>query len=81
MSPVANLDVLFQPLKLGPFELSNRFVYPPLTRCRALESIPQQSAAEYYSQRSTAGGLVIAEGTIVEPRGYGCGLMENYLVF
>ncbi|KAK9845295.1 hypothetical protein WJX81_002650 [Elliptochloris bilobata] len=43
----------------------------PLTRCRALNSIPQPAAAKYYGQRATKGGLIISEATVICPQGYG----------
>jgi 12-oxophytodienoic acid reductase len=54
---------LFQPYQLGSFHLSHRVVMAPLTRCRSYNTIPQPHAALYYSQRATAGGLIIAEAT------------------
>ncbi|KAF5840124.1 hypothetical protein DUNSADRAFT_17725 [Dunaliella salina] len=46
-------------------------VYPPLTRCRAFDTIPQPWMAEYYGQRASAGTLLIAEATIVDQDGQG----------
>lgn len=62
---------LFTPFKVGRFQLSNRVVMPPLTRSRALGTIPQPSAAQYYCQRAVKGGLIIAEGTVIAPEGHG----------
>mmetsp|Transcript_5714 Transcript_5714/g.9921 ORF Transcript_5714/g.9921 Transcript_5714/m.9921 type:complete len:407 (+) Transcript_5714:96-1316(+) len=67
----ADVSPLFQPLQVGRFELEHRMVYPPLTRCRAIDTVPQTVMAEYYTQRATKGGLVIAEGTVVAPNGQG----------
>eukprot|EP00983_Pelagomonas_calceolata_P014453 460519-Pelagomonas_calceolata.AAC.3 len=53
-------------------ELQNRMVYPPLTRCRAFDTIPQPWMAEYYGQRATPGTLLITEATIVDRDGQGC---------
>ncbi|KAG4962938.1 hypothetical protein JHK86_039806 [Glycine max] len=39
----------------------------PMTRCRALNWIPQAALAEYYAQRSTPGGFLISEGTLISP--------------
>ncbi|KAB2077153.1 hypothetical protein ES319_A06G082900v1 [Gossypium barbadense] len=36
-----------------------------MTRCRALNGIPRPALAEYYMQRSTPGGFLITEGTLV----------------
>jgi N-ethylmaleimide reductase len=65
-------DSLYTPITLGTSHLKNRFVLPPLTRCRATQpgNIPNALMAEYYAQRATA-GLVISEATQVEPRGQG----------
>lgn len=62
---------LFEPLKAGAFELQNRVVYSPLTRCRAEPGrVPGPIMAEYYRQRVGA-GLLIAEATAVSPMGVG----------
>ncbi|XP_061987939.1 12-oxophytodienoate reductase 3-like [Rosa rugosa] len=54
---------LFSPYKMGRLNLSHRVVLAPLTRCRAPNGIPQPAMIEYYSQRSTPGGLLITEAT------------------
>lgn len=56
---------LFSPLRLGPYALSHRVVMAPLTRMRAgqPEDVPGALSVEYYHQRATAGGLIIAEGS------------------
>ena len=72
------LNPLLQPWQLGQFELAHRLVYAPLTRCRAIDTIPQPAAAEYYSQRAT-GGLIINEATCVAPEAHGkftCNLLR-----
>ncbi|WP_223565870.1 alkene reductase [Pantoea sp. OVA07A] len=63
---------LFTPLSLGDLQLRNRIVLPPLTRCRSEQpgNIPGEMMVEYYRQRSSA-GLMITEGTQIEPRGQG----------
>jgi N-ethylmaleimide reductase len=65
---------LFQPIRIGDIELSNRVVMAPLTRSRADEAagdVPGSAMnVEYYRQRSGA-GLIISEGTQVSPRGKG----------
>lgn len=65
-------DLLFSPVRLGNIELKNRFVLPPLTRCRSSQpgNVPNELMAEYYAQRTSA-GLIITEATQVEPRGQG----------
>jgi N-ethylmaleimide reductase len=63
---------LFSPVSLGPYTLSHRVVMAPLTRMRTVKRfIPNDLMAEYYAQRSTAGGYIIAEGTVVHPGGDG----------
>lgn len=62
---------LFQPVRLGPYELANRIVMAPLTRSRASAAgVPTALMVEYYAQRASA-GLIIAEGTNVSPQGRG----------
>ena len=48
-----------------------RVVLAPLTRCRAINGIPNEPMAEYYAQRSTPGGLLISEGTLISSRAEG----------
>ncbi|WP_210585387.1 alkene reductase [Streptomyces sp. GESEQ-35] len=63
---------LFEPYKMGPIELPNRFVMAPLTRMRAdnPHSAPTALHAEYYAQRAGA-GLIISEATAISPDGFG----------
>ncbi len=62
---------LFEPLKMGDFELKNRIVLAPMTRGRAGgERIPNELMAEYYHQRASA-GLLITEATVVSAQGNG----------
>ena len=64
-------DPLFQPLKAGAFDLPNRIVMAPLTRCRASAGrVPNEMMAEYYTQRA-AFGLILTEATAVTPKGVG----------
>lgn len=58
---------LFQPVKLGDLSIPNRFVMAPLTRCRAINHLPNDLMAKYYSQRASA-GLIITECTMVTPQ-------------
>lgn len=55
---------LFDSIRLGDLTLPNRFVMAPLTRCRAIDHLPNDLMAEYYEQRASA-GLVITECTMV----------------
>ena len=47
-------DLLFQPYRLGPFNLPHRIVMAPLTRSRACQpgNVPNSLAACYYAQRA-----------------------------
>lgn len=56
--------------KLSNLYLNNRIVMAPMTRSRAIGSIPNELMAEYYSQRASA-GLIITEGTSPSPNGLG----------
>src|SRR4051795_7678405 len=64
---------LFSPLQVGACRLSHRVVMAPLTRMRAERSsfAPRDLNAEYYGQRATAGGLIIAEASPVAATGRG----------
>ncbi|MGK7928013.1 MAG: alkene reductase, partial [Spirulina sp.] len=57
---------LFAPFQLGSLELPNRIVMSPMTRLRAIASIPQPLMATYYAQRASA-GLIVTECTMVSP--------------
>lgn len=72
MSSSSSADALFQPFKVGASELKHRVVYAPLTRCRAIGTVPIPEMALYYSQRATDGGLMIAEATCIMPQAHGC---------
>ncbi|KAG4970232.1 hypothetical protein JHK85_036653 [Glycine max] len=56
---------------MGKFNLSHRVVLAPMTRCRALNGTPLAAHAEYYAQRSTPGGFLITEGTLISPTSSG----------
>ncbi|HTO59977.1 MAG TPA: alkene reductase [Bradyrhizobium sp.] len=63
---------LFEPFKLGPITLANRFVMAPLTRNRAIPPgmVPNPLAVDYYGQRASA-GLLITEASQVSQQGQG----------
>jgi N-ethylmaleimide reductase len=65
-------DLLFQPYRLGPFNLPHRIVMAPLTRSRACQpgNVPNSLAACYYAQRATA-ALILSEATQVSMQGQG----------
>ncbi len=65
------MPTLFDPIQIGDWQLPNRIIMSPLTRCRASEGrVPNDLMAEYYRQRATA-GLIISEATAVDPMGVG----------
>src|SRR5438445_1849504 len=68
-----NYPSLFSPLKVGPYQLKHRLALAPLTRMRAAKPslAPRPLNAEYYAQRATAGGLLIAEASPVTETGFG----------
>jgi N-ethylmaleimide reductase len=68
-----NFPRLFSPLEIGPHQLKHRVVMAPLTRMRAERAglVPRPLNAEYYGQRATPGGLIVAEATPVLATGHG----------
>lgn len=66
------MSKLFTPFKAGALSLDHRIVMAPLTRLR---SEPGDKAGtlirEYYTQRTSQGGLIISEATPVAREGYG----------
>ncbi|WP_029585926.1 alkene reductase [Bradyrhizobium sp. URHD0069] len=64
---------LFSPLQVGPYKLKHRVVMAPLTRMRAERPslAPRPLNVEYYGQRATPGGLIIAEASPVVATGHG----------
>jgi N-ethylmaleimide reductase len=71
-APAADSDVLFQPYRLGPFNLRHRIVMAPLTRSRARQpgNVPGSLAACYYAQRASA-ALIVSEATQISMQGQG----------
>ncbi len=61
---------LFSPYRLGSLELKNRVVMAPMTRSRAIGSVPNDLMRDYYVQRASA-GLTITEGTAPAPNALG----------
>ena len=68
----SDTEVLFQPYRLGPFNLPHRVVMAPLTRSRARQpgNVPSSLAACYYAQRASA-ALIVSEATQVSMQGQG----------
>ena len=58
-------NALFKPVQLGSTRLKHRVVMAPLTRSRSIQpdGIPGDLMLEYYSQRTSEGGLIISEAT------------------
>src|ERR1700716_4207807 len=69
---VPDTDALFQPYRLGPFNLRHRIVMAPLTRSRARQpaTVPRPLAACYYAQRASA-AWIVSEATQVSMQGQG----------
>ena len=68
-----NFPHLFSPVQIGPYQLKHRLVLAPLTRMRAAKPslAPRPLNAEYYAQRATPGGLLIAEASPVAATAFG----------
>src|SRR5260370_34996492 len=66
-----SMATLQDPIRIGDWELPNRVIMAPLTRCRASEGrVPNDLMRQYYQQRPGA-GLIISEATSISPRGVG----------
>lgn len=64
-------NTLFEPVRIGSWELKNRIVMAPMTRSRAsVAGVPSELAVTYYGQRADA-GLIITEGTQPSANGQG----------
>jgi N-ethylmaleimide reductase len=70
--PQAVTETLFQPFKLGRYQLPHRMLMAPLTRSRARQpgNVPSPMNALYYAQRSSA-ALIVSEATQVSQQGQG----------
>src|SRR5690349_14891742 len=68
----ADDEILFQPIKLGRYNLRHRIVMAPLTRSRARQpgNVPTALNACYYAQRASA-ALIISEASQVSMQGQG----------
>jgi len=69
-------QTLFTPTTLGNLQLKNRIVMSPLTRCRAINNVPNGMIEKYYSMRAKA-GLILAEGTAPSSNGLGYARMTG----
>ena len=66
-SSTADVELLLQPVRIGAWDLRNRIIAASLTRNRGV--VPSQVNADYYALRAPHAGLIIAEGTLIEPQG------------
>src|ERR1700738_267206 len=65
------MPTLLDPIQIGAWNLPNRIIMAPLTRCRASEGrVPNELMRNYYEQRAGA-GLIISEATSISPMGVG----------
>jgi len=65
------MPTLFDPIRIGAWNLRNRIIMAPLTRCRSNEGrVPNELMAEYYRQRASA-GMIISEATSISAMGVG----------
>lgn len=62
---------LFWPVQVGNMTVNHRVVLAPMTRCRAIGGVPQESLVKHYAQRASLGGLLISEANAVSPEAYG----------
>lgn len=63
---IPDLDILFEPLTIGPLRLPNRIVMAPMTRNFAPGGLLHPQAPSYYARRAAGGaGLVLSEGTAI----------------
>jgi N-ethylmaleimide reductase len=60
------MSKLFTPARIGPYRLSHRVVLAPMTRLRAdANDTPLPMMADFYAQRASDGGLLIAESAAI----------------
>ena len=64
------MNTLFDRHDLAGLALRNRIVMAPMTRSRAVTTVPDALTATYYAQRAGA-GLIVSEGTQVSEQGRG----------
>ncbi|WJV62277.1 hypothetical protein PCO86_20390 [Pectobacteriaceae bacterium CE70] len=62
------MKALLSPVTAGKLRLERRVVMVPTTRMRTVQGgIPGELMVEYYRQRASQGGLLIAEATAISP--------------
>jgi N-ethylmaleimide reductase len=60
------MSKLFTPARIGPYTLSHRVVFAPMTRLRSDRlDTPLPMMVEHYAQRASAGGFLIAESAAI----------------
>lgn len=59
-------SLVFSPVSLRAYTLSNRIVMSSPSRMRAVNGVPRSMMVTYYAQRASA-GLIISEPTLVSP--------------
>jgi len=64
------MSILFDRFDLRGLALRNRIVMAPMTRSRAVTTVPDALTATYYAQRAGA-GLIVTEGAQVSEQGRG----------
>jgi N-ethylmaleimide reductase len=64
------MSTAFEPVTIGRHTAANRIVMAPMTRSRAVSTLPTELTATYYAQRASA-GLIITEG--IQPSAVGQG--------
>ena len=64
------MSSLFESYDLSGLRLANRIIMAPMTRARAIDTIPPEHMATYYAQRASA-GLIITESAQVSTQGRG----------
>ncbi|MDB5763034.1 MAG: NADH:flavin oxidoreductase [Herminiimonas sp.] len=71
-APQMSTEKLFQPVRLGAYNLPHRIAMAPLTRSRARQpgNVPTLLNACYYAQRASA-AVIISEATQVSMQGQG----------
>jgi N-ethylmaleimide reductase len=71
MAVTASDKHLFTEIRVGEMKLKHRVVMPATSRLRAQwpSSVPSELMLEYYTQRASDGGLIIAESSAVSPAG------------
>jgi len=65
---VESTPKLFTPVTVGQFQVPHRVVMAPMTRfrCEGFTGVPKPFVAEYYEQRASGSGLLIAEAISIQ---------------